>query len=433
MIVRTSVIVIVIFLSSISRCFAFLGPKNNEKDIVTTLIEDTGYPVQVYNIWTEDKYRIRLHRIPYSRDVVKSRDRLNLLRFLNKKMFLSSFFGNTFSQKPRSVNKRSTKDPILLVHGLLCSGSMWIANASNSIAYQLSDAGNDVWLISARGTSPSIGHKVWNTNNPKYWDFSWHEIGVYDITRAIDFIVEKTQKSKLIYVGHSQGSTSYLVGMSQRPEYNAKISRAILLAPAAYMPHPTGLVGDLSTSDGGDNVMKFFIQTKTHYLPLRQTLLVDSIAAFCQDPFLNSICLQGVYYITGPGSEPGVDKYNMMLDLVKFVGDNCAVKQMVHYLQIIRNSRFQLFDYGPQKNQMYYSADKPPEYDLGLIDSPLTIFSFAKDALVVPEDIQVLLTKLTGSPPKHIITPGNHVDFLFDPSAVQKITNEILSSSGSEN
>lgn len=39
----------------------------------------------------------------------------------------------------------------------------------------------------------------------------------------------------LIYVGHSMGTTSCLVLLSEKPEYNEKIKLFIALAPVAFM------------------------------------------------------------------------------------------------------------------------------------------------------------------------------------------------------
>lgn len=57
----------------------------------------------------------------------------------------------------------------------------------------------------------------------------------------IDFVLNKTQASKLVYVGHSQGSAAFLVMLSLRPEYNDKILQGHLITPAVFMknfPHP---------------------------------------------------------------------------------------------------------------------------------------------------------------------------------------------------
>lgn len=43
--------------------------------------------------------------------------------------------------------------------------------------------------------------------------------------------------SKLHYVGYSQGTTSLLVLLSEKPEYNDKIHIASLMAPVGYVNH----------------------------------------------------------------------------------------------------------------------------------------------------------------------------------------------------
>lgn len=64
---------------------------------------------------------------------------------------------------------------------------------------------------------------------------SWHEIGYYDLPAMIDYILKKTGHSQLYYIGHSQGTTSFYVMGSERPEYNAKIKAMINLAPVAFL------------------------------------------------------------------------------------------------------------------------------------------------------------------------------------------------------
>lgn len=72
--------------------------------------------------------------------------------------------------------------------------------------------------------------------------FSWHEIGLYDLPKMIDSILEVTQNKKLYYIGHSQGCTTFFVMSSLLPQYNSKISLMIALAPAVFMRHLTSPV-----------------------------------------------------------------------------------------------------------------------------------------------------------------------------------------------
>lgn len=58
----------------------------------------------------------------------------------------------------------------------------------------------------ARGNSYSKGHVKYSPNGyreeqRKYWNFSWHEIGKYDLPVTIDHILNVTNYSKLHYIG----------------------------------------------------------------------------------------------------------------------------------------------------------------------------------------------------------------------------------------
>ena len=42
-------------------------------------------------------------------------------------------------------------------------------------------------------------------------------------------------------------------------------------------------------------------------------------------------------------------------------------RNAVHYAQIIKNKKFQRFDYGINQNMIKYGSEIPPEYDLSKI------------------------------------------------------------------
>lgn len=109
-------------------------------------------------------------------------------------------------------------------------------------AYILADQDYDVWLLNTRGNTYSRKHVSLNPDkDTKYWKFSWHELGIYDLPAAIDYILLETGHATLFYIGHSQGGTSFYVMTSEKPEYNKKIRAHFSLAPAVYMkhaPHP---------------------------------------------------------------------------------------------------------------------------------------------------------------------------------------------------
>lgn len=98
----------------------------------------------------------------------------------------------------------------------------------------MADGGYDVWLGNARGTEPSRAHIRLNPNGPfqkKFWSFSWHEMGVFDLPALFDHILTKTNARKISFVGYSQGTTAFLVCTSMRPEYNVRLNDVHLMAP----------------------------------------------------------------------------------------------------------------------------------------------------------------------------------------------------------
>lgn len=94
-----------------------------------------------------------------------------------------------------------------------------------------------MWLGNARGNKHSTKHKILNGNSRKYWSFSWHEIGYYDLPAMLDYVLDFTRWPKTFYVGHSQGTTVLTVLLSTRPEYNQKIIQAHLMSPAVFLKH----------------------------------------------------------------------------------------------------------------------------------------------------------------------------------------------------
>lgn len=109
------------------------------------------------------------------------------------------------------------------------------------LGYFFYNNGFDVWLGNARGNSFSRNHTSIDAEDSKFWKFSWHEIGVYDLPAMIDYILAKTKQKQLIYVGHSQGGTIMFVLLSEHPEYNEKVSSVHIMAGAIIMKYSNTL------------------------------------------------------------------------------------------------------------------------------------------------------------------------------------------------
>lgn len=116
---------------------------------------------------------------------------------------------------------------MFLQHGALLSSSSWIVlEREISLAYQFADKGFDVWLGNARGNTYSKNHINLTWESEKFWDFSFHEVGVLDLPAMINTILKITSKSHLNIVSYCQGATEFFVMCSELKEMNSKIKSA---------------------------------------------------------------------------------------------------------------------------------------------------------------------------------------------------------------
>lgn len=74
----------------------------------------------------------------------------------------------------------------------------------------LAELGFDVWIGNNRGTRYSAK----GNERRGYWNFSFDEIAKYDVPTLINGVLNRTERQKLIYVGHSQGSTQLMARLT---------------------------------------------------------------------------------------------------------------------------------------------------------------------------------------------------------------------------
>ena len=71
-----------------------------------------------------------------------------------------------------------------------------------------------------------------------FWDFSWVEMGRYDITASISKALEISGAQKLSYIGHSQGTAQMFVLLSENQAWvNERVNCFVALGPALRMKH----------------------------------------------------------------------------------------------------------------------------------------------------------------------------------------------------
>ena len=129
-------------------------------------------------------------------------------------------------------------------------------------------------------------------------------------------------------------------------------------------------------------------------------LLPEEISIGLRDFVLRfpSTVWQFIEMITGMTAEVQADLSRMPV-MARHEPGGTSMKNVMHWIQMIRSKRFQRFDYGKQKNLEYYGSEDPPEYDLELIkknmqDVPMQLYAGTKDFLIHKKDLKKLLKVL---------------------------------------
>jgi pimeloyl-ACP methyl ester carboxylesterase len=98
--------------------------------------------------------------------------------------------------------------PVITFHGMLGSSGDMVMSGNYSPGFYLVDKGFDLWLGNARGNRFNTRHKTLTMKDAKFWDFSFHEMGIYDLPAMVDYTLKITQKKRAFFIGHSQGNIS---------------------------------------------------------------------------------------------------------------------------------------------------------------------------------------------------------------------------------
>lgn len=154
----------------------------------------------------------------------------------------------------------------------------------NSLAFVLKRLGYDVWLGNNRGTYSKNAHVVYNANDPEFWDFTIDELARFDLPAMVDYVLLETNREKLVFIGHSQGTAQAFMSLSltdeENSDLNSKIQVFIALAPALFIP-PMRFPLNMLSLPSADNFYKLI--GKGRFLPLiylGRRILPRSVYAF---------------------------------------------------------------------------------------------------------------------------------------------------------
>ncbi|KAK8400724.1 hypothetical protein O3P69_002492 [Scylla paramamosain] len=342
----------------------------------TEIIEAMGYPTEIHTITTTDGYILELHRIP------------------------------------RGIKHRSSDRPVVLLqHCFLCSSADYVMNTPDeALAYVLADAGYDVWMPNFRGNTYSRNHVNLDPANVDFWNWNWDHMAVNDVPNSIDYILATTGREDLYYAGWSMGTTVFWAMMSEMPEYNSKVRAMAAMAPVAYMDYSQGPIVELAPYSGEIDTIASLLGIgelfpSAAYMDYLAENFCDSNATFAE------VCYNFIFLIAGPDSEELNEEFLPVI--LAHTPAGSSVHTINHFAQIVLSGKFQKYDYGLLGNLNHYGQNKPPEYNLSAVTTPVGLFWGQTDWVAAPGDVARLAVELPNVAVNHRVNKDqfNHLDF----------------------
>lgn len=365
------------------------------------MIRSQGYEAEEHSFENSDGYSLTLHRVPHGKQ-----DNCR-----------NEFITSSDCRKP----------VVFLQHGLVSSSADFIISGpERGLAFILADAGYDVWMGNFRGNTYSRKHRWMSPESKEFWNFSWHELGVGDLPEMIDFVLQKTKETSLHYIGHSQGTTTFLVMTSTRPHYNSKIKSAHLMAPVAFMENARSPV--IRFLAPFSNIIEGLSRWLGHgeFMPSGDFMNAAGQRMCREKALQKSVCANAFFLLAGYDSR----ELNTTLipDIMQRYPAGSAIRQMVHYLQEKQSGRFCEYDYGFVENMIKYGTAVPPSYKLTEVRAPVSLYYSHNDLLASVDDVERLRGKLPNVKENYLVAnpQWNHIDFLWGTSAKTVVYDRII-------
>ncbi|CAH1370510.1 unnamed protein product [Tenebrio molitor] len=316
------------------------------------------------------------------------------------------------------IPRENPKGVILLQHPLTVNSRIYMSQGYNSLGLLLWKAGYDIWLNNQRGTLFSEDHTNSSISYLDYWDFSFHEVGVFDIPRQIDLIKSKTNSPKITFIGHSEGSTSGLIYAALKNQHaKNSVKLFIFMALPCYFQHAssggfqtTNLI--LSLPFANDLLRIFRLGSVLPFLPF---LLPLTRILFRLFPFILTAIDFFSSFIFGWTPEemnPALLNFDCGIYF-----KNYSWKIIIHYLQLAKSkTKFQMFDYGRRNNLKMYHSEVPPLYPVENVTVPVYLVSSVDDSLTTAKDADLLFDRLPYSARvygKLYLAGFNHIDYFL--------------------
>jgi len=282
---------------------------------------------------------------------------------------------------------------VLLQHGILASSWCWLVNTpEKSLGIVLWNIGYDVWLTNSRGNTYSRNHTKYRPYfDSRFWDYTFDDMGNFDVIANVQHILGVTQKDTLTFVGWSQGTTQMFVAAQGKHKafLDKHVNLFVALSPVTYMTHQTSKLLEIATTLRLGAVTE--LVWPFAFLDLVQ---LPAIADWFCHVTNGTLCTLTVDDICGTSE---LDDVHSIENLVAHFPAGTSVKDLNHYEQFILKEHFGRYDYGTKRNFEHYLRPSPPKYELKNLGIRTALFMGSEDALASPADMTRLLADLNNN------------------------------------
>ena len=309
---------------------------------------------------------------------------LNFMNFTLSKVDLSTYYkifikNNGYNLEEHNIKtedgyilsiwhltpKTKTTKVAYFQHGLVDTAWCFFQMDKKSLPFLLLERGFDVWLGNSRGNIFSNKKKM---QNKKYYEFTMDDKVKYDLPATIKYIQSKTNGKKITYIGHSQGTTIFLMLYMHNPSLvESSFDHFIPLGTVPNIAHAT--FSPIKILDAIYKIMKLLhFKDGIFNLDDKQRMLISN---FCKKNYL--LCKK--FFEKGTDIKPTHrTDYSKLYKFLYYYPGGTSKLNLLHWSQI-----------HTQKKLVYYN----PNYDKEKTSKPYNINNLKKwkiKALIVRTD-----------------------------------------------
>lgn len=249
-------------------------------------------------------------------------------------------------------------------------------NKGDNLPLRLCELGYDVYLGNNRGNKYSCKHMNLLPSEVEFWNFSIDEFAIYDIPANINYILEMNKVKSLTYIGFSQGTSQILSSISINHDLNEKISKLVLISPATT---PKKLSNWLINS-----IVNF--QPSWIYTLFGRKILMKSVLFWRMitypPMFVKLIDLPNDLLFNWKSRN--IDISQKLISYYHLYSTT-SVKCVVHWFQIIKSKKFQMY----QDSEIFQPFEYPTRQGIKIRE--LLLIYGMNDSLV---DIDIIINQL---------------------------------------